>query len=159
MSDSGKSAGIARLDCSELGWTNLVSFQRTLLDYAASKHTAVMEFIKDGDDMDPPPEPRLNATPAEIRNFDRTERYYSKYLEARLSVCATLFASCSKEIQSRVNQNVEASTYKRNGEVGKLWTFIKEIVKGAGFSDAMSHLTDMFSYRISVPENVGTDYT
>jgi hypothetical protein len=116
-----------------------------------SPSIAVMESIKDGDDMDPPPEPRPNATPAEIRNFDRTERYYSKYLEARLSV------SCSKEIQSRVNQNVEASAYKRNEEVGKLWTFIKEIVKGAGFSDAMSHLTDMFSYRISSPENFGTD--
>ena len=62
--------------------------------------------------MDSPPEPRPNASPAEIKNFDRTERYHSKYLEDRQSVSATLFASCSKEIQSRVNQNVEASAYK-----------------------------------------------
>ena len=32
-------------------------------------------------------------------------------------------------------------------------------MKGAGFSDAMTHLTDMFSYRISSPENLGNEYT
>ena len=51
MSDSNKSAGIAKLEGNELGWSNLVSFQRSLLDYASSKHTAVMESIKDGEDM------------------------------------------------------------------------------------------------------------
>jgi len=120
MSDSNKSAGIAKLEGNELGWSNLVSFQRSLLDYASSKHTAVMESIKDGDDMDPPAEPPPNAPPSEHRSYDRLERHYTKYLEARLSVCATLFASFSKEIQSRVNQSIIASGYKRNGEVGKL---------------------------------------
>ena len=36
-----------------------------LLDYASSKHTAVMESIKDGEDMDPPAEPPPNAPPSE----------------------------------------------------------------------------------------------
>ena len=63
MSDSNKSAGIAKLEGNELGWSNLVSFQRSLLDYASSKHTAVMESIKDGEDMDPPAEPPPNAPP------------------------------------------------------------------------------------------------
>ena len=158
MSDSNKSAGIAKLEGNELGWSNLVSFQRKILDYASSKHTAVMESIKDGEDMDPPAEHPPNAPPSEHRSYDRLERHYTKYVEAKLSVCANLFASCSNEIQSRFNQSIIAS-YKRKGEVGKIWAFIKEIVKGAGFLDAMTHLTDMFSYRISSPENVGNDYT
>ena len=109
MSDSNKSAGIKG---NKLGWSNLISFQRTLLDYASSKHTAVMQSIKDGEDMDPQPNER--------RKYDRLEYHYTKYLEARLSVCATLFASFLKEIQSRVDQSIIASSYKRNGELGKL---------------------------------------
>jgi hypothetical protein len=37
-----------------------------------------------------------------------------------------------------VNQNARASSFKRNGEVGKLWKFLREIIQGAGLSDAKS---------------------
>ena len=100
-----------------------------------------MESIKDSEDMDRPAESLPNAPPNEHRSYDRLERHYTKYLEARLSVCVTLFVSCSKEIHSGVNQSIIASAYKRNGEVVKL--FIKEIVKGAEFSDAVTSLKQL----------------
>ena len=53
-----------------------------------------------------------------------------------------------------MNQHALAQQYKRNEEVGKLWRFLKEIVRGEDFSDAMTHLIEMFSYRLSSPENV-----
>ena len=71
-----------------------------------------------------------------------------------LQVAHKRFKVVSTKVSSPVVINVTVKS-----ENGKLWEFIKEIVKGAGFSDAMTHLTDMFSYRISSPENVGNDYT
>jgi hypothetical protein len=77
-----------------LGWFNLVSFQRILLDFAASKHTSVMQTIQEERDMGPPNEPPPNASNVQYKTFEREERAYLKYLEARLSVCATMFQSC-----------------------------------------------------------------
>jgi len=134
------------------GLNNGVSFKRCLLDYASSKSVTVVNTILNGEDLNPPRAPDANAPPNDYRVYD------NRYQESRLLVCGTLFQSCSKELQSRVNQNARQQ-YKSSGEVGKLWRFLKEIVRGEGFSDAMTHLTEMFSYRLSSPENVGTDYT
>jgi hypothetical protein len=85
-------------------------------------HTAVMQSIKDGQDMDPPCEFSSDSPMSEQKQFERLEKYYLNIHEARLQVCGTLFARCAKEIQSRVNPSELAKSFKRYGKVGKLYS-------------------------------------
>jgi len=53
--------------------------------------------------LSPPIAPGPNAPVMNIRTYDKAERAYQKYPEARISVCVTLFLS--KELKGRINQD------------------------------------------------------
>jgi hypothetical protein len=113
-----------------LGWNNLITFTRVLMDYAASKNTAVGTSLAGGFDFDPLDDLTINATPAEIRICDKDEKAHQKYREARISICLTLHQSLEPDLQNRINMNPIASSYKSNGEAGALWRFIKGVIQG-----------------------------
>ena len=142
-----------------LHWSNLIAFQRCLMDYTASRSTAVGTSLTGGFDFEPPPDLPHNATNAEIKNFERTERAYNQYREHRVSICATLYQSLSNDIQNRVNQDPRALAHKNNGEAGSLWRFIRGIIQGVGYSDAMTNFTNLYQFRIDNPDNLVTAYT
>ena len=98
-----------------LHWSNLIAFQRCLMDFTASRSTAVGTSLTGGFDFEPPPDLPHNATNAEIKNFERIERAYNQYREHRVSICATLYQSLSNDIQNRVNQDTRALAHKNNG--------------------------------------------
>jgi hypothetical protein len=143
----------------KLHWTNLISFTRLLLDHAASKSTAVGTSLSMGTDFLPPEEPPINATQAQLKAYERDDRLYNQYREHRLSICATLYQSLSADLQHRVNLDPRASAYKNNGEAGSLWRFLKGVIQGIGYTDAMTHFTNLYQFRIESSDSLVTDYT
>jgi hypothetical protein len=78
-----------------------------------------------------------------MKAYDRADKAYNQYRDHRMSICATLYQSLS--------------AYKRNEEAGALWRFIKGVIQGVGYSDAMTHLTNLYQFRIDSAENLVTD--
>ena len=121
-----------------LHWSNLITFQRHLMDYTASRSTAVGTSSAGGFDFENPADPPPNVTMADLKRFEREERVNS-YREHRIAICVTLYQSLSPDLQNRVNQDPAATQYKAKGEAESLWKFIKEVIQGVGYSDSMTH--------------------
>ena len=58
-----------------------------------------------------------------------------------------------------MNQDPAAMQYKAIGEAGCLWKFIKEVIQGVGYSDAMTHFTNLSLFKIESPNLMVSDYT
>ena len=114
------------------------------MDDTASRSTAVGTSLAGGFDFEPPADSSPNATMADLKRFEREERAFNTYREHRMAICATnLYQSLSPDLQNRVNQDPAAMQYKAKGEAGSLWKFIKEVIQGVGYSDAMTHFTSV----------------
>ena len=109
-----------------------------------------------GFDFEPPADPPPHATMADLKRFEREERAFNTYREHRMAICATLYQSLSPDLQNRVNQDPAAMQYKAKGEAGSLWKFIKEVIQGVRYSDAMTHFT---KFKIESPDSMVSDYT
>ena len=70
-----------------------------------------------------------------------------------------MYQSLSNDIQNRVNQDPRALAHKNKCEAGSLWRFIRGIIQGVGYSDAMTNFTNLYQFRIDNPDNLVTAYT
>jgi hypothetical protein len=136
-------------------WTNLISFTRLLLDHVASKSIAVSTSM--GTDFLPPEEPPINATQAQLKDYERDDRLYNQYREHRLSNSLSK-PECRTSTQS---QSLSKSISLFNGDAGSLWRFLKEVIQGIriGYTDAMTHFTNLYQFRIESFDSLVTDYT
>ena len=91
-----------------LHWLNLITFQRHLMDYTASRSTAVGTSLAGGFDFEPQAHLPPHATMADLKRFEREERAINTYREYRMAICATLHQSLSPDLQNRVNQDPAA---------------------------------------------------
>ena len=48
---------------------------------------------------------------------------------------------------------------KNNGEVGSLWRLIRGVIQGVEYSDAMTNFTNLYKFRIDIPDNLVMAYT
>ena len=124
------------------------------MDYTASRSTAVGTSLAGGFDFEPPAYPLPHATMADLKRFEREERAFNTNREHRMAICATLYQSFSPDLQNRVNQDPAAMQHKARGEAGSLWKFIKEVIQGVGYSDAMTHFTNLYQFKIDSPDSM-----
>ena len=73
-----------------LHWSNLITFQRHLMDYTASRSTAVGISLTSGFDFEPLADPPPHATMADLKRFKGEEREFNTYREHRMAICSTL---------------------------------------------------------------------
>ena len=52
-----------------------------------------------------------------------------------------------------------AMQYKASGEDGSLWKFIKEVIQGVGYSDFITHFTNLYQFKIECSNSMVSDYT
>ena len=62
-----------------------------------------------------------------------------------MAICVTLYQSLSSDLQNRVNQDPAAMQHKAKREAGYLWKFIKEVIQGVGYSDAMIYKSQSYT--------------
>ena len=96
---------------------------------------------------------------ADLKRFEREERAFNTHREHRMAICATLYQSLSLDIQNRVNEDPAAIQYKARGEAASLWKFIKEVIQGVEYSDAMTHFTNLCHFKTESPDSMVSHYT
>jgi hypothetical protein len=141
-----------------LTFTNLPTFERSLMKFAAAISTNVVTSLEKGYDFPPPTPPTAAASNFEQQSFRSTEKAYLQYLEHRRTVCATIVHSLSPDLGFRIENDETATKLARGGFAGQLWFFIKACIQGVGAGNAMTHFTNLQTMEKTSSATIHEDY-
>lgn len=141
-----------------LGYDNVETFRRELLNYALSKHGIIARAINAGVNFGPPEAPVDPRDQIAALEYKAQLQEYRECLKIMREMLYHVEQKMLPDLRSRVSNDPEIIRIKQAEDFPAYWNYVVRIIQGVAGGNAVATMTKLMRFKFSSEESFQDDH-